>query len=171
MYKKVSGWCLSPAGVELGAPKIGMFQRFILYWNRKVDSFSGWTLPKLLIISKNCSNKSCWKLNFVQKITGRTCLPPPRVELGGSKDWYVSEMWSVLGNHGLGWNQSILILVRNRQVLIYNKSNKPAMKSLTHVGSEKSLIELGSSKKWAFSLYHICHCTEKFTFHPEPWAV
>ncbi len=38
----------------------------ILYWIGKVDSLSGWMLPKLPIISKNCSNKS-WKLNFVQK--------------------------------------------------------------------------------------------------------
>ncbi len=39
----------------------------ILYWNRKVDPFLVRTLPKLPIISKNCSNKSCWELNFIQK--------------------------------------------------------------------------------------------------------
>ncbi len=39
----------------------------ILHWNGKVNSFLRWTLPKLSIISKNCSNKSCWELNYVQK--------------------------------------------------------------------------------------------------------
>ncbi len=39
----------------------------IMHWNRKVDSLSGWTLLKLLIISKNCSNISCSELNFVQE--------------------------------------------------------------------------------------------------------
>ncbi len=38
-----------------------------LYWDGKGDSFSGWKLSKLLIILKNCSNKSIWALHFVQK--------------------------------------------------------------------------------------------------------
>ncbi len=38
-----------------------------LYWSGKVDSFYGSTLPKVRIISKNASNKSCLELNFVQK--------------------------------------------------------------------------------------------------------
>ncbi len=39
----------------------------ILYWKEKLVSLSGWTLPKLPIISKNCTNKSYWELNFIQK--------------------------------------------------------------------------------------------------------
>ncbi len=49
----------------------------------------GSTLPKLWIISKNDSNKSCWKLNFLQKLCRHTCLSPPGEELRGSKDRHV----------------------------------------------------------------------------------
>ncbi len=67
-YKKVSGrTSLSPPGVELGGSKDGYVLNMILHWNGKVDSFLGWRLLKLRIISNNCSNKSCWELNFVQK--------------------------------------------------------------------------------------------------------
>ncbi len=49
--KKVGGCiCLSPTGVELGAWKIATSQNIISYWNRKVDSVSGWTLKKLPVI-------------------------------------------------------------------------------------------------------------------------
>ncbi len=50
----------------------------------------------------------------------------------------------------------------------YKESNKPTLKSLAHIGHEKSLVELGVSKNELFSLFHIFHSTEKFTFHPEP---
>ncbi len=36
-------------------------------WYGKVDSLWGSLLPKIRIISKNASSKSCWALNFVQK--------------------------------------------------------------------------------------------------------
>ncbi len=39
----------------------------VIHWNEKVGSFQGWMPQKLLIISKNCSNKNCAKLNFIQK--------------------------------------------------------------------------------------------------------
>ncbi len=38
-----------------------------MYWNGKVDSLQGWTLPKIRITSKKASKKSCLELNFVQK--------------------------------------------------------------------------------------------------------
>ncbi len=50
------------------ARKIDLFQILLLYRYGKVDSLRGWILQKLPIISKKCSNKSCWELNFVQKI-------------------------------------------------------------------------------------------------------
>ncbi len=66
--KKISGRsCLSPPRVELGGLKDWYVSKIILYWKGKVDSFAGWTLPKLPIISKNCSNKSIWALHFKQK--------------------------------------------------------------------------------------------------------
>ncbi len=45
----------------------------------------------------------------------------------------------------------------------YNESNKPNPTCLAHIGSEKSLVELGVPKN---ELFHIFRCTEKFTFSP-----
>ncbi len=68
LYKKVNGRiCLSFPGVKLGASKDCHLLNIITYWNKKVNSFSGWTLPKLRNITRNASNKSCWALNFVQE--------------------------------------------------------------------------------------------------------
>ncbi len=39
----------------------------IMYWNGKVDSLYNCTLPKILIGSKNGSNKNCLELNLLQK--------------------------------------------------------------------------------------------------------
>ncbi len=39
----------------------------IMQENRKVDSLEGSTVPKIRIVSKNSSNKSCWAFNSVQK--------------------------------------------------------------------------------------------------------
>ncbi len=47
----------------------------------------------------------------------------------------------------------------------YNESNKPTLKSLDHIGSVKSLVELGVPKN---ELFHIFRTIEKFIFHPEP---
>ncbi len=59
---------ISPrSGAELRGSKDGYVSNIILHWNGKSDSFLGWRLPKLPIISNNCSNKSCWELNFVLK--------------------------------------------------------------------------------------------------------
>ncbi len=46
----------------------------------------------------------------------------------------------------------------------YNESNKPTPKYLAHIGSEKSLVELGVPKNERF---HIFCSIGKFTFHPE----
>ncbi len=50
----------------------------------------------------------------------------------------------------------------------YTQSNKPTLKFLAHVGSEKSLVELGVPKN---ELFHIFRSTEEFTFYPEPWVM
>ncbi len=76
---------LSPPGVELGGSKDWHVSNVILYWNGKVDSFWGWRLPKSPIISNNCSNKNCWELNFVQKVSGRTFLSPSGMKVGDRK--------------------------------------------------------------------------------------
>ncbi len=47
----------------------------------------------------------------------------------------------------------------------YNESNKPTPKSLAHIESEKSLVELGRPKN---ELFYIFCFTEKFTLLPEP---
>ncbi len=48
----------------------------------------------------------------------------------------------------------------------YNESNKPNPKSLAHIGSKKSFVELGVSKNERFHFFHIFRSTEKFTFSP-----
>ncbi len=69
---------LSDSGMVTGRVNI------ILYWNGKVDSILGSTLPKLLNISENSSNKSCWALNFVQKSQWKRLAPfLVENELGG----------------------------------------------------------------------------------------
>ncbi len=50
----------------------------------------------------------------------------------------------------------------------YNESDKPTPKSLAHIGSEKSLFDLGVPKNEHF---YIFRSTEKFTFHPQLWVV
>ncbi len=67
-YKKVSRRpSLSSPGVAPRGSKDWYVSNIIMYWNGKVDSFLGWRLSKLPIISKNCSNKSCWEINFFLK--------------------------------------------------------------------------------------------------------
>ncbi len=53
----------------------------------------------------------------------------------------------------------------------YNKSNKPNPKFLTHIESEKLLVELGVSRNELSHFFHIFRSTEKFSFHPELWLV
>ncbi len=50
--------------------------------------------------NKKASNKSCWELNFVQKVHECKCLSPPQVELGGYRDQCVWNL--ILTVHSLG---------------------------------------------------------------------
>ncbi len=70
--------CLSLLGVELWGSKDYHLWNIIMYRNGKADSLEGSTLPKLPIISKNCSSKSYWELNFVQKSRCADMPPPPQ---------------------------------------------------------------------------------------------
>ncbi len=54
-------------------------------------------LPKIRINSKQASNESCSKLNFVQKSPGARTPISPGMELRPSKDWYG---WNLI----LYWN-------------------------------------------------------------------
>ncbi len=72
----------------------------ILYWNGKVDSFSGSTLPKLPIISQNASNKSYWALNSIQKCQWAHISISSGLEQWGSKNRYFS-------NIILYWNEKV----------------------------------------------------------------
>ncbi len=62
---------------------------------------------------------------------------------------FIYEIWCVLGNHGLRWNVNFDSSAKSSSTG-YNESNKPNPKSSAHIGSEKSLVELGSFTKWAF---------------------
>ncbi len=47
-----------------------------VYWNEKVASLYGSTLPKTRITSTNAPNKNSWALNFAQESVGAyVCLP------------------------------------------------------------------------------------------------
>ncbi len=49
----------------------------------------------------------------------------------------------------------------------YNELNKPTLKSLAHIGSEKSLVEVGVPKN---EFFHFFRSTEEFTFYTELWV-
>ncbi len=61
----------------------------ILKGNSKLYSISDSMLPKIRIVSKKASNKSCSELNYVQKSHERICLSTTGTELGSSKYWQV----------------------------------------------------------------------------------
>ncbi len=50
-------------------PMICHFLNIIMYCNEKVGSLSRWTRQKILIISKNASDKNCPKLNLLTQIS------------------------------------------------------------------------------------------------------
>ncbi len=82
---------------------------------------------------------------------------------------YYWHMWCVaLGNHGSGWNRSILILVQNCQVLIITSRISQHPKSLAHTGSEKSLVELGVLKNNLFHFFTFFALLKSFF---SPWAM
>ncbi len=72
--------------MELGIPKIHRILNAIIYWNGKAGSLYCWTLKKILITSKNSSNESCPKLNFLQKAQWKHIFIYPGVELWSFKD-------------------------------------------------------------------------------------
>ncbi len=82
-----------PPRVELGAPKIAIFWNIIMFENGEVDSLWCWMLPKIRLISKNASNKSCWVLNSVQKSLWAHMSISPRVELGALK---ITIFWNII---------------------------------------------------------------------------
>ncbi len=47
-----------------------------------------------------------------------------------------------------------------------NVSNKSNLKSLAHIGTEKSLVELGVLKNEIFHFFHMFRSIKKFTFSP-----
>ncbi len=64
----------------------------------EVDSLWDWMLPKIRIISKNASNKSCWVLNSVQKsqwVHMSISSPHPLVKLGDSKDCHILKYYNI----------------------------------------------------------------------------
>ncbi len=65
--KSVGAYVYLPPEWSYRAPKIAIFWNIIMFKKREVDLLWGWKLPKIRIISKNASNKSCWALNSLQK--------------------------------------------------------------------------------------------------------
>ncbi len=67
--KKSVGACLPSSRVELRVFKDWYISNIILYWNVKVDSVWGSTLPKIRIIWEKVSNKGYRALNSLQTVT------------------------------------------------------------------------------------------------------
>ncbi len=65
----------------------------IMYYNGKVCSLWGSTLPKIRITSKKLQIKVVQNWISYKKVRERICLTPPWVELDGSKDQYV---WNLI---------------------------------------------------------------------------
>ncbi len=148
MYKKVSGrTSVSPPGVELVASKYWYVSNIILYWNEKIDSFMGWRLPKLPIISNNGSNKSCWELNLVQKSRWTYMSISAR---SGARGLERSMYFKYL----LHWNGKVVSLSRWRNYRLYQKivqikiiQNEILYKKVTRrICLSPTRVELGGSK-------------------------
>ncbi len=76
-------------------------------------------------------------------------------------------MWCVLGNHGLVWNQSILILVQNRQVLIItSRISQPRSPQLVY-GLRNCSLNLEFQKMNFFTCSHFLLCWKVYF---SPWA-
>ncbi len=82
-------------------------QTTAMYWNGKVGSFGGWTLPKVPIVLKNASNKNCTKFNFQQKTQGAQVFISPRSGARGHQRFAIFKMhWNgKLGTFRAGYCQ------------------------------------------------------------------
>ncbi len=78
-----------------GPPKIAIFWNIIVLKNGKVDSLWDWTLPKIRIISKNASNKSCWALNSLQISQWAHMSVSPLSGARGTKDCHLLKYFNV----------------------------------------------------------------------------
>ncbi len=79
-------------------------------------------------------------------------------------------MWCVLGNHGLRWNWSILILVQNGQVLtITSRISQP--RSLELIQDLRNCLLNLVFQKMSFFTFHIFRSIEKLTPPPRHGSV
>ncbi len=122
-FLKKSQWThgsISSNSRAIGLQRLICFKYYIvLKWESRFNFKLN--AAKITIISKNCSNKSCSELNFVQKSQWAHMSPPPEVELRCSKDWYVSNILLYLNrkiDSLSGWTLSKLPIISK------NASNK-----------------------------------------------
>ncbi len=73
-------------------------------------------------------------------------------------------MRCVLGNHGLKWNWSILILVQNHQVLIISNRISHSWSPELIIGSKKSLVELEVPKNELLHFFTFFALLKSFFF-------
>ncbi len=94
--KKLSGHiCLSPWKVQRWGSKDCYVWNIIMYRNGKLDSLQGSMLSKILFILKNALNKSCWELNFLEKIQRAHASISPRSGSGGLQRWKCLKYYNV----------------------------------------------------------------------------
>ncbi len=82
-----------PPGVELGGSKDWYVSNVILYWIGKVYSLSRLNIAKNMYRTKRSFKLKLFGIEFrPKKVRERICISSPGVKLGGSKDWYVSNV-------------------------------------------------------------------------------
>ncbi len=104
----------------------GVVWNLIMYRNGKLGSLYGTTLPKISIISKKASNKSCLELNFIQESPQVHMFIRPRSEA------------RVL-QRSICWN---LIMYRNVKLGPLYGSTLPKIRTISKKAFNKSCLEL-----------------------------
>ncbi len=126
-----------PHGVEVRGSKSCHLWNIIMYKKGKVVSLQSTMLPKIHIISKNASNKSCWALNYVQKSQKSICLPPLGVQLVGSKNCHLRN----------------IIMYKNGKVDSLQSTMLPKIRIISKNASNKSCSALNYVQKSQKGIY------------------
>ncbi len=125
-----------------------------MYRNGKLDSLWGSAMPKIRSASKKASNKSCSELNFIQKVSERICLSPPRVELGSSKDQYIRNLITYKnGNLDSLWGS----MLRKIRITSKKASNRSCSESNFIQKSQQAHMSVsprGGAKGFSISIHY-----------------
>ncbi len=142
-----------------GCPLVVMIDFSILIWSiNRNRILKNWKKNRFFESLFNQLSKNQLKIDI-------TIFAPAKASILFLKE----HVWCVLGNQG--WLRMKWVnfdFSAKSSPTDYNESNKPTLKSLAHIGSEKSLVELGIPKMSFFTFSH-------FSFYRKvyfsPWAM